>query len=362
VLVRNAQTSATVASYAYDGLTRRTTTTVGSTVRRFFYNDVWKCIEERLGSASSPDRHYYWSGRPGHRDELLRRDRATSGGALNETLWCLMDYFDPIAVTNPTGVIQERYSYTAFGLASILTPTFTPRAASSFAWNFFFHGQFRDIETGWDNYGFRYYLPWLGRWPSRDPIEENGGLNLYGLTQNSPSNSLDRYGLADVCEPCKDNKPKVPDSKGKMCCEEDQFPDPVTGKKVCEAEEEKEKEKKGPVARANCAKAYQDGAARVALGAETWIRDSAEVFQEEYWAARDSVDAKAKANCSQFTSTVLFRLCVETQSGILDIVAEKDILAAQLRHAGRTEMASLAAERAFEKLTAAYHKCLKDSY
>jgi RHS repeat-associated protein len=244
VLVRNAQTSATVASYAYDGLTRRITTTVGSTVRRFFYNDVWKCIEERLGSVTSPDRHYYWSGRPGHRDELLRRDRATSGGALNEILWCLMDYFDPIAVVNGTGVVQERYSYTAFGLASILTPTFTPRTASSFAWNFLFHGQFRDSETGWDNYGFRYYLPWLGRWPSRDPIGEDGGLNLYGLTQNSPPNSLDRLGLAPAAACCKDGKPEIPDSKGKMCCEEKQFPDPVTGKKVCEAEDEEKKKKK----------------------------------------------------------------------------------------------------------------------
>jgi hypothetical protein len=56
------------------------------------------------------------------------------------------------------------------------------------------------METGWDNYGFRYYLPWLGRWPSRDPIEEDGGLNLYGLTQNSPANALDRFGLCDDCD------------------------------------------------------------------------------------------------------------------------------------------------------------------
>jgi RHS repeat-associated protein len=196
VQVKNAQTSATVASYAYDGLTRPTTTTIGSTVRRFFYNDVWKCVEERLGSSSNPDRLYFWSSRTGHRDELLRRDRATSGGALNETLWCLMDYFDPIAIASGSGEIQERYTYTAFGLASILTPAFAARAATNFAWNFLFHGQFRDTETGWDNYGYRSYLPWLGRWLSRDPLEEKFLVNVYQGSNNFV-NGVDYFGLAE---------------------------------------------------------------------------------------------------------------------------------------------------------------------
>jgi len=195
VQVKNAQTSATVATYAYDGLTRRTTSTVSGTVRHFYYNNLWKCVEERLNASSNPDRVYFWSTRKGHRDELLRRDRATSGGALNETLWCLMDYFDPIAIADTSGTIQERYTYTAFGLTSILTPSFLPRTSTNFAWNFLFHGQFRDPETGWDNYGYRYYLPWLGRWPSRDPIRESGGVNLYRVAKNSTVSLLDSLGL-----------------------------------------------------------------------------------------------------------------------------------------------------------------------
>ncbi|MCB1089396.1 MAG: hypothetical protein KDM63_20325, partial [Verrucomicrobiae bacterium] len=31
-------------------------------------------------------------------------------------------------------------------------------------------GQFRDEETGWSNYGYRFYVPELGRWINRDPI------------------------------------------------------------------------------------------------------------------------------------------------------------------------------------------------
>jgi len=32
-------------------------------------------------------------------------------------------------------------------------------------------------------YTYRYYDPLTGRWPSKDPIEERGGLNLYGFVQ-----------------------------------------------------------------------------------------------------------------------------------------------------------------------------------
>ncbi len=44
-------------------------------------------------------------------------------------------------------------------------------------------------------YGFRYYSPELGRWVNRDPIEEEGGVNLYGFIDNEPIAYLDALGL-----------------------------------------------------------------------------------------------------------------------------------------------------------------------
>lgn len=41
------------------------------------------------------------------------------------------------------------------------------------------------------------YDPTLGRWLSRDPIEEAGGLNLYGYVGNSPTGYIDPLGLAE---------------------------------------------------------------------------------------------------------------------------------------------------------------------
>ncbi len=44
-------------------------------------------------------------------------------------------------------------------------------------------------------YTYRYYDPVTGRWPSRDPIEERGGVNLYGFVGNDGVNWLDYFGL-----------------------------------------------------------------------------------------------------------------------------------------------------------------------
>ncbi len=44
-------------------------------------------------------------------------------------------------------------------------------------------------------YEYRPYSPSLGRWPNRDPIFEESGLNLYGFLGNSPVHRYDAQGL-----------------------------------------------------------------------------------------------------------------------------------------------------------------------
>jgi hypothetical protein len=46
-------------------------------------------------------------------------------------------------------------------------------------------------------YGYRHYDPVTGRWPSRDPIEEEGGINLYGFVGNDSINKWDILGLSE---------------------------------------------------------------------------------------------------------------------------------------------------------------------
>jgi len=45
-------------------------------------------------------------------------------------------------------------------------------------------------------YGFRHYDPVTGRWPSRDPIGERGGVNLYGMVRNDAVGRWDYLGNA----------------------------------------------------------------------------------------------------------------------------------------------------------------------
>ena len=69
---------------------------------------------------------------------------------------------------------------------------------------FRFSTKFTDDETGLVYYGHRYYSPSLGRFINRDPIEEQGGLNLYGFCGNNSVNRWDYLGnvtVNDIWEP-----------------------------------------------------------------------------------------------------------------------------------------------------------------
>ena len=56
-------------------------------------------------------------------------------------------------------------------------------------------GMERDEETGLSYHTARYYLTWLGRWKSADPISIQGGLNLYVYSDNKPVVSSDQRGM-----------------------------------------------------------------------------------------------------------------------------------------------------------------------
>ncbi len=87
-----------------------------------------------------------------------------------------------------TGAIDACYEYDAFGQ--------TLRESGSYAasnpWRF--STKYADLEIGLVYYGLRYYSPSLGRFINRDPIEEQGGLNLYAFCFNNGINQWDVLG------------------------------------------------------------------------------------------------------------------------------------------------------------------------
>jgi RHS repeat-associated protein len=90
-----------------------------------------------------------------------------------------------------SGQTVARYDYDAFGNGITNTAPELGEDVCPFG----FSTKLTDGETGVVYYGFRYYAPEMGRWLSRDPIEEGGGLNLYGMVGNDPVNKWDYLGL-----------------------------------------------------------------------------------------------------------------------------------------------------------------------
>ncbi|MCK4982462.1 MAG: hypothetical protein KAS17_06040, partial [Victivallaceae bacterium] len=109
---------------------------------------------------------------------------------------------------NSAGTIQAHYEYSPFG--KITTKTGTMQNDFDYR----FSSEVYDSETTLVYYNFRYYSPTLGRWLSRDPIEEEGGFNLYTMVHNNPVSSWDQLGLFACCDCIKYDPAKA-------CCEGD---------------------------------------------------------------------------------------------------------------------------------------------
>jgi RHS repeat-associated protein len=89
---------------------------------------------------------------------------------------------------NSTGQVTAHFEYDPFGNTVVNTDT-----SNQFAYRF--STKPLAFATGLYYYGYRYYDPMTGRWPSRDLLEENGGYCLYGFVFNDPNKSVDILGL-----------------------------------------------------------------------------------------------------------------------------------------------------------------------
>ncbi len=89
---------------------------------------------------------------------------------------------------------SARYEYGPFG--EVIRATGTMAKMNPFR----FSTKYQDDETDLLYYGYRYYSASTGRWISRDPIQERGGMNLYGSVGNDLISRTDRLGL-DVNNP-----------------------------------------------------------------------------------------------------------------------------------------------------------------
>ncbi len=128
-----------------------------------------------------------------HLDDLICRDRRIGGKT--ERLYVLHDSFNVTAIIDVNGLVLERYGYDAFGTPRYMDANFGSRSSSNYDWETLYAGYRIEGETGL--YGVRHRIlhsP-LGRFGSRDPIGEAGGLNPYDYVGNNSVNFIDKFGL-----------------------------------------------------------------------------------------------------------------------------------------------------------------------
>jgi RHS repeat-associated protein len=92
-------------------------------------------------------------------------------------------------LTDNSNVVRARYEYDPYGRRTKVSGDLEAD------WGFtghYYHAP-STLHLAW----FRSYDANLGRWISRDPIMERGGLNLYGYVGGNPINGRDSLGLSD---------------------------------------------------------------------------------------------------------------------------------------------------------------------
>jgi RHS repeat-associated protein len=87
------------------------------------------------------------------------------------------------------GTVEASYEYDPFGVTLKSTGEYAAKNP------FRFSTKYTEPDSGLLYYGFRYYNPQTGKWLSRDPLGEEGGLNLYAFSENNGVDGIDYLGL-----------------------------------------------------------------------------------------------------------------------------------------------------------------------
>ena len=189
-------------AFTYDFQGRRVTKTVSnwngsawslSLQRKFLYDD-WNLITE-TDNSNVMQRQFMW----GADLSGTRRGAGGVGGLVKvydvTTSKHLFPGFDgngnvTVLADGATGAAQANYEYGPFGELLRISGSWSRSNPLRFS------TKYQDDETDFPYYGYRYYNPSTGRWLSRDPIDESGGLNLYAYVDNASNQAIDALGQA----------------------------------------------------------------------------------------------------------------------------------------------------------------------
>jgi RHS repeat-associated protein len=216
--VKNAS-NVSLVKYTYDALSRRISRSVGvsPTSSTLYLYDGFNCIAEwsaDLQSASLTitrtwgiDLSATLQGAGGVGGLVAEKQGANTFYPTYDGNGNISEYLEA------DGDVAAHYEYDPFG--NIVKESYASGFnASSFTYQF--STKPLDATTGLYYYLYRWYDPVTGRWMSRDPIAERGGVNLYGFVGNDAIRRVDLLGLAPPGKGCPkpNKKPRPPKEKG----------------------------------------------------------------------------------------------------------------------------------------------------
>jgi RHS repeat-associated protein len=186
----------------YDTKSRRVKKVTSEATMTFFYDD-WNLIEERIAytNGTITTIHYYWgkdlSGElqgAGGVSGLLYLTVSNSSSQLQLYIPCYDNNGNVTKYVDANGNIVASYTYDVFGNLISKSGSLADFFRHRFSTKYF------DVKTELYYYGYRFYHPVLMRWLNRDPMEEDGGENLYEFCGNNGILEIDWLGCVRVSE------------------------------------------------------------------------------------------------------------------------------------------------------------------
>ena len=165
----------------YDEKSRRVKKVTADAVITFFYDD-WNLVEERIvyTNGAMTTIHYCWG------TDLS--GTLHGAGGVGGLLYLTVDDEIYIPCYDNNGNITQYLDVNGYSVASYAYDSFGGIIMKSGPLADFFRHRFStkyfDAETDLYYYGYRFYSTEFMRWINRDPIGEDGGVNLYGFCAN----------------------------------------------------------------------------------------------------------------------------------------------------------------------------------
>jgi RHS repeat-associated protein len=151
-----------------------------------------------VGGLLAVNHHDATSGNITHTYYVVRNDRGDTVALVDSGTSSTVAAFEYAPYGGLTVVDADENASTPSG---VLPPSMANPASLC---PMLFSSKYYDHEVGLYYYGYRYYRPETGTWLNRDPLAEQGGLNLYAMVGNDPMNAVDPLGLETLSEAVSD--------------------------------------------------------------------------------------------------------------------------------------------------------------